>query len=81
MSSEYEALISEHGSLKANYKQLRVEHKSVEDRFASVSREQETVAQLKEKMERDTANLKSESQHYGNLQMDYIQIREENLKV
>ena len=53
----------------------------MEDRFASVSREQETVAQLKEKMERDTANLKSESQHYGNLQMDYIQIREENLKV
>lgn len=81
LAVEHEALVVKYASLKDVYRGSKSDVKHLQQRCSELTREKETMAQLKTVLETDRESRKTESQHQESLRADYIHVREDNLRL
>ncbi|XP_041353536.1 girdin-like isoform X2 [Gigantopelta aegis] len=77
LTSEYESLISEHGSLKSIHKSVKNELRDLQEQLDSLLQGKNDVNKIRDLLEKEREQLKSEVRALGNLQMDYDKLRDE----
>lgn len=81
LAADHDALVVKYASLKDVYRGSKSDVKHLQQRCSELTREKEMMAQLKTVLETDRETRKTESQHQESLRADYIQVREDNLRL
>lgn len=81
LTTEYERLNTETGTLKLNLKTEKAQRREIEDRYHAMSREAETVAQLKQHLMLEAESRKSEARYLHDSRVEHFNLREQNLQL
>lgn len=81
LAGEYDSLIVDHGQLKTSHKTLKQESKEQRERYMALVGENDSVQKLKVMLQQDREQVKSESKSLGTLQLDYLHVKEENIRL
>ncbi len=81
LTIEYERMSTENSAMKLNLKTERAQRRDVEDRYHNMSREAETVAQLKQHLVSEATTRNTDARYLHDARVEHLNLREQNLQL